>query len=77
MTKTNNMTCPEFEQLLISAAGGFADPAIGIAIGAKPLKEAGAYPEGNGIVLFMDDGETFLVSIHRINQRPNFIDLPR
>ena len=77
MTKTNNMTCPEFEQLLISAAGGFADPAIGIAIGAKPMKEAGAYPDGNGIVLFMDDGETFLISIHRINQRPNFIDSPR
>ena len=37
MTGTNNMTCPEFEQLLISAAGGFTDPAIGIAIGAKPV----------------------------------------
>ena len=77
MIQANDMTCQEFEQLIISAAGGFADPAIGIAIGAKPMKDAGAYPEGNGIVLFMDDGETFLVSIHRINQRPNFIDSPR
>ena len=77
MTQANDMTCQEFEQLIVSAVGEFADPDVGIAKGVKPLRETGAYPDSNGVALFMDDGETFLVSIHRINQRPNFIDSPR
>ena len=40
MTKTNNMTCSEFEQLLISAAGGFADGGT-----TARIRAAGGAPE--------------------------------